>query len=322
MNLFPADEPHIKTAAVILKNGGIVSFPTETVYGLGADAFNAMAVAKVFEAKRRPSFDPLIVHISEIVTLDRLVTSVSDMAYRLIRKFWPGPLTLVFPKRAEVPDIVTAGLSTVAVRMPAHPVALALIRELGGPIAAPSANPFGYLSPTSASHVRDQLGDRIDMILDGGQCDIGVESTIIMLNKAGAFLLRPGGLTIEDIEGITGKLEIKTEDTGAGPEAPGQLSSHYSPHTPIRVVKDINKIRPGIRKTGLLAFRSYPERGGFSQIEILSEAGDIREAAARLFVCLHSLDRAGLDIIYAEQVPETGLGRAIMNRLYKAEGKG
>jgi len=242
------------------------------------------------------------------------------MAYRLMRKFWPGPLTLVFPKRSEVPDIVTAGLSTVAVRMPAHPVALALIRELGSPIAAPSANPFGYLSPTSASHVRDQLGGRIDMILDGGQCAIGVESTIIKLDSAGAFLLRPGGLVLEDIEKITGKLEIQPEDTGTVPEAPGRLSSHYSPRTPIRVVEDIKNIRPGDKKTGVLAFKSFPEKTGFSHIEILSEAGDMREAAARLFGCLHALDRAGLDIIYAERVPETGLGRAIMNRLYKAEG--
>ncbi len=321
MNVFRATEENIKKAAGILQRGGLVAFPTETVYGLGADALDASAVVKIFEAKNRPQFDPLIVHIADISELDMIVTQVSPDARRLIDAFWPGPLTLVLPKKETVPDIATSGLPTVAVRMPSHPVALTLIRETGRPLAAPSANPFGYLSPTSAMHVYAQLGERVDMILDGGQCTIGVESTILRIDDDGALLLRPGGLPLEDIEGIIGKVRLNQADPEADPQAPGMLRYHYSPKAPVRIIHDIAEIGGGDENAGLLAFSSPPRGRSFRMIEVLSAAGDLREAAMNLFSCLHRLDGAGLDVIYAEALPQKGLGRAIMNRLCKAAGE-
>ncbi|KUK14362.1 MAG: threonylcarbamoyl-AMP synthase [Synergistetes bacterium] len=314
-----ATEEGLKIAALIIKRGGLVAFPTETVYGLGADALNPEAVAKIFEAKERPFFDPLIVHIADVKELDLLWLYIDDRAKALIERFWPGPLTIVLPKKDIVPDIVTAGLNTVAVRMPSHPVALRLIRESETPIAAPSANRFGYLSPTMPEHVLKQLGGRIDLIIDGGRTPVGVESTIIDLSEETPLLLRPGGLPVEEIERVIGKVKMLTESEK--PRSPGQLPRHYSPRTPLRIIEDENFEVPFGIKAGLLAFKEAKYREKFFAVEVLSPSGDLKEAACNLFPCLHRLDDAGLDIIYAEAIPEEGLGRAIMDRLRKAQAK-
>lgn len=307
----------VNKAAEVIKKGGLVAFPTETVYGLGADALNPKAVVKIFEAKERPFFDPLIVHIADIDELEKLCLYVDERAKALIERFWPGPLTIVLLKREVVPDIVTAGLDTVAVRMPSHPVALSLIRASGTPIAAPSANRFGHLSPTEPEHVLSQLMGRIDLLLDGGKCPIGVESTIIDLTGE-PTLLRPGGLPLEEIESIIGKVKILQKSEK--PRSPGQLPRHYSPRTPLRVIESKNFKPPQGVRAGLLAFNGPAQREGFVIVQVLSPSGDLREAACNLFSCLHRLDSANLDVIYAEALPEEGLGRAIMDRLRRAEG--
>ena len=315
-----SDRQFIRQAANFIKQGGIVAFPTETVYGLGADAFNPLAVARVFEVKRRPYFDPLIVHVANPTDVKRLVEEIPSDAGKLIKRFWPGPLTVVLLKREEVPDIVTAGLSTVAIRMPNHPMALSFIELADCPIAAPSANPFGYLSPTTADHVRDQLGDQIDFILDGGPCAVGVESTIISFSEERPRLLRPGGVPLEEVETIIGSVEVESKEERM-PLAPGMLPRHYSPRTPLILDwhdKDISSYKD--RKIGLLAFREPEGSLKLHPIEVLSKQGDFREAAANLFSAIRRLDALNLDLILAESIPEVGLGRAIMDRLRRASG--
>jgi L-threonylcarbamoyladenylate synthase len=305
-------------AAEIIKKGGIVAFPTETVYGLGADAFNPLAVARVFEVKRRPYFDPLIVHVANHGDVKKLAKEISSSAKRLIEKFWPGPLTVVLLKEEKIPDIVTAGLPSIAIRMPNHPMALSLIKESKSPIAAPSANPFGYLSPTTAEHVREQLGNQVDLILDGGPCPVGVESTIISFLGESPRLLRAGGVSLEEIESIIGKVEV-TEIREDRPSAPGMLPRHYAPQTPIMLnwnEKDLGLHKN--KKIGLLVFQEPKGNLKFHSIEFLSKKGDLREAAANLFAAIRRLDALNLDLILAEPVPEIGLGRAIMDRLRRA----
>ncbi len=312
------DAQAIRQAAEIIKRGGIVAFPTETVYGLGADAFNPLAVARIFEVKRRPYFDPLIVHVANDTDLSKLVIEIPPDAKRLIERFWPGPLTVVLLKKDELPDIVTAGLPTVAIRMPKHPMTLSVIRLVGSPIVGPSANPFGYLSPTTAEHVRDQLGDRIDFILDGGPCEVGVESTIVSFFEKGPRLLRPGGVPLEEIESIIGKVEINSVNEER-PSAPGMLPRHYAPRTPIVLSwseKDLVAFKD--KDIGLLAFQESKHFLKFSCVEVLSKKGDFREAAANLFSAIRRLDALNLDLILAEPIPEVGLGRAIMDRLRRA----
>ncbi len=318
MKFLKATAANIREAAQAIRAGDIVAFPTETVYGLGADVFNPVACAKIFEAKQRPQFDPLIVHVESPQQAELLFSEVPPQAKLLMGKFWPGPLTLVLPKTPKVPPIVTAGLDTVAVRMPSHRVAVALIKASGTPIAAPSANPFGYLSPTTAEHVKEQLGDRVPIILDGGPCTIGVESTILKVGDP-PVLLRPGGLPLEDIEREIGKVTI-ANPVGSAPEAPGQLKSHYSPRAPLLMIQD-KFDPPKNKKIGYLAFQKSPSNLKVAMIEVLSTTGDLREAAANLFFCLHKLDDAHVDVIFAEPVPEVGLGRAIMNRLQKAAAR-
>jgi len=315
----PATPEAITHAAAIIRSGGLVAFPTETVYGLGANALDPIAVARIFEAKNRPFFDPLIVHVANVGALDELVMGVDARAVALAAAFWPGPLTIVFPKQAVVPDIVTAGLSTVAIRLPAHPVARALIDEAHVPIAAPSANPFNYISPTRAAHVAAQLGGRVDMILDGGDCMVGVESTIVECAGPGTRILRHGGLPLEEIERVIGPLRDATVHRDA-PIAPGQLPAHYSPRTRLAIVRDAHH-PPAVSDAALLAFRTPPRSLRYAAVEVLSPSGDLREAAANLFSALHRLDEAGVAIIYAEAVPEEGLGRAIMDRLRRAAAK-
>lgn len=310
----PPSSENLKKAAQIIRGGGLVAFPTETVYGLGANAFSAEAAARIFEAKRRPSFDPLIVHVSDFEMLARVVSEVSPLAQKLIEHFWPGPLTLVFPKSALVPGIVTSGLPTVAVRMPNHPVALELIRQSETPIAAPSANPFGYLSPTRAEHVERMLGDSVDLILDGGPTTFGVESTILLLAEK-PVVLRFGAVSVEALEAVVGSVELRVGDSHK-PLVPGQLPQHYSPRTPIQLSKPEEVPLEVRKKVGYLAFKDVPK--GFKVVKVLSPTGDLLEAAAHLFEALHQLDRLGLEAIYAEPVPEESLGRAIMDRLRRA----
>jgi L-threonylcarbamoyladenylate synthase len=308
----------IERAAGIIKNGGVVAFPTETVYGLGANALDGRAVAKIFELKQRPSFDPLIVHVAApaqifayIVDSPCLLPLQRTYVQWLAEKFWPGPLTITLPKNTLIPDIVTAGLPTVALRMPDNPVALELIRQSGCPLAAPSANKFGCLSPTTAAHVRKQLPE-LECVLDGGTARVGIESTVISLQEDGFTILRQGAITGQDLEKILPASSRAA--SSAGLPAPGLLKAHYSPAKPLYFAgqKEIDKTR-----AGLISLRGA-NTGGYKLAEILSPSGDLREAAANLFNALHKMEDAEIDCIVAEPVPETGIGLAIMDRLRKA----
>ncbi len=314
MPLVPATPEALDRAASLLRKGGVVAFPTETVYGLGANAFDVRAVARIFDIKRRPEFDPLIVHVLDESMLATVVCDVPPLARILIDRFWPGPLTLILRKHALIPSLVTAGLDTVAVRMPAHPVARALLERTRLPLAAPSANPFGYLSPTRAEHVARLLGERVDAIVNGGPAEHGVESTILLLEPE-PVLLRPGAISIEAIEAAIGPVSRAVDDS-ASPLTPGRLPQHYSPHTPIRIV-DFSSVPPTDRaRAAGVGFVTAPQ--GYGQARVLSAHASLREAAAVLFEVLHELDVLGLDRIDVEPVPEKGLGVAIMDRLRRA----
>lgn len=315
MNLVESNKETIKQASEIIRQGGLVAFPTETVYGLGADGLNPIAVAKIFEAKKRPSFNPLILHIADKNYLHNLVEYNDVRIDHLISKFWPGPLTLVLPKKDIVPDIVTAGNPTVAVRMPNHPIALKLISESQTPIAAPSANKFGHLSPTTAKHVQKYLGDRVDLILDGGKSAVGVESTIIQYHDGKFYLLRHGGLAKEEIEKEIGEIKSGKIDISR-PNSPGQLPFHYSPNTPLYFYDE--SFLDQTKKIGMISFSEFKTNFRFASQKILSQKSDLREAASNLFLFLHEMEKENLDLILVEPVEEKGLGRAIMDRLRKA----
>ena len=307
----------LHTAAELLRTGNIVAIPTETVYGLAANAFDAEAVLKVFTAKARPSFDPLIVHIGHPDQLGLVVRELPEGAEQLMKAFWPGPLTLVLPKRPEVPDIVTSGLDTVGVRMPSHPMALELLSQLAFPLAAPSANPFGYVSPTTARHVADQLGETIPYILDGGPCVVGVESTIIGWEEEGWTLYRHGGVPVEDLEEVIGAVAMAPPRIL--PVAPGQLESHYAPRIPV-LVGDVEQLRaehPHERIAVIALRRDY----AVWRTMVLSPAGDLAEAARNFFGALRDLEASGAGMILAERFPDEGLGRAINDRLRRAAAK-
>lgn len=308
------DKEEIRKAAEIIKKGGLVAFPTETVYGLGADALNPKAVARIFEAKERPSFDPLIVHIESIEILDFITQKPDERVYRLAAKFWPGPLTIVLSKSKIVPDIVTSGLPTVGIRMPDNQIALDLIRLSGCPIAAPSANKFGRISPTKASHVRKQLHD-IDCILDGGPARVGIESTIIELLDDGFVILRQGIITSQQLEEIIPHSYTATVNKEII-SAPGSLESHYSPVKPLYIWKGHFKDMD-TKNGAFLSFGTIPHED-FKIVEFLSRKADMYEAAANLFEKLHLLEDSDAGYIVAEPVPETGIGIAIMDRLRKA----
>lgn len=306
-----ATKGSVARAAAILRSGGVVAFPTETVYGLGADGLNPEACARIFEIKGRPLFDPLILHECSAARAKKLFARVPRAAEILMKKFWPGPLTLVLPKAACVPDIVTAGLKTVAVRVPSGRHALALIKAAGRPVAAPSANRFGRLSPTTAAHVRNQLGNGPDLILDGGRARIGVESTIVAFAGGAPVLLRPGGIPLEEIEKIAGP--AAPAPAGPAPAAPGCLKKHYAPAAKLRLIEPGASVRPSAA-AAYLAFTRRPA-GKWKAVRVLSPSGDLRAAAAGLFAALHSLEASGARTIYAEKVPGRGLGRAILDRL-------
>lgn len=308
----------IQKAIEILQQDGLVAIPTETVYGLAANALRDEAVVRIFEVKNRPSFDPLIVHVDSIEQAEEMVLNVPAKAKDLADRFWPGPLTLLLRKQAIIPDIVTSGLNTVAIRIPDHPLTLDLLHSLGFPLAAPSANPFGYVSPTSVKHVNDQLGDKIPYILDGGDCHVGIESTIIGFTNEEPEIYRLGGIPVEDIESVVGKVRVRNHSSSR-PEAPGLLESHYAPAKKVKL-KNISDLGsnsdPG--RIGLIRFKeidtAVPER---NQI-ILSRDGDLIEAAKNLFSALRKMDEMDVHYVIAESLPEIGLGRAINDRLRRA----
>ena len=312
------DAAAVERAASLLREGGVVAFPTETVYGLGADACNADAAAKVFELKRRPRFDPLIVHISRKEWLADLIRSTSPKARLLMDRFWPGPLTIILEKTALIPDIVTAGLKTVGIRMPGHPVALNLIERLGRPIAAPSANPFGYMSATTARDVANLFDRRLPLILDGGPASFGIESTIVSVRDGVVRIHRHGGVTAEQLAEVVGNVDERGDD-GETCESPGSLPYHYAPHAPLRIIRTPFEIE--LENSAFLAFREPRVPVRARRVRVLSSRGDMREAAAGFFSYLIELDAAAPEIIYAEAIPERGLGKAMMERLRKAARK-
>lgn len=305
--------PDLDRAAELLRGGELVAFPTETVYGLGGSALDDHACARIFEAKGRPRFNPLIVHLAEDDD-GREHAVFDDRAERLAARFWPGPLTLVLPRAAScrISLLASAGLDTLALRRPAHPVALRLLATLGQPLAAPSANRSGRVSPTTAAHVREELGSRIAAIIDGGACAVGLESTILDLSGALPLLLRPGGIPLEALEAVIGPIGVAAKPAGNAPRAPGMLESHYAPALPLRL--DAVRALPG---ESLLAFGPNPPEG-FAFLRQLSERGDLSEAAANLFAALRALDRPEFSGIAVMPIPEYGLGAAINDRLRRA----
>ncbi len=311
----------VDDAATLLQEGGLVALPTETVYGLGANALDPIAVAKIFAAKERPFFDPLIVHLADVDWTPRVVSEFPPVARMLAARFWPGPLTLVLPKADAIPDLVTSGLPTVAVRVPDHDLTRRVLRKANLPVAAPSANPFGRLSPTTAEHVRQLLGHRIDAILDGGPCRVGVESTILKIDGDRVKLLRPGGIPIEEIEVLVGPIDRHNPPSSGQPEAPGMLDSHYAPQTALKLVSEVPSV-PEWTRTGLLLLREADSHRNFAMVEILSPTGDLVIAAANFFQAMHRLDAAGLDGIVALEFPDQGLGRALNDRLRRAAFRG
>ena len=319
----------IKIAAEILKSGGTVIFPTETVYGLGANALDARAVNKIFEAKGRPSDNPLIVHIANEKALTELTSEIPEKAKKLIKEFWPGPLTIIFKKSDKVPKAVTGGLDTVAVRMPSQPVARALIAKSGIPVAAPSANLSGKPSPTSFVHVKEDMDGRVDAVIDGGDCEVGVESTVLDLSGDKAVLYRPGRITLEQLEDIIGKIEIVTKAvSGETPKSPGLKYRHYAPNAEVRIlhgsvdqVREYAKKHCSAGKTGMLAFDEFPDLGSDLIVHSLGSCKNPEEAAHRLFAALRQLDAQGVKTILAPEIPETGVWRAVRNRLYRAAGE-
>ena len=322
--VLPARTPEERATAAarateLLRGGSPVALPTETVYGLAADALNNEAVARIFEAKERPRFDPLIVHLPGPDWLERVARIDREsrgLIERLTARFWPGPFTLVLSRQKMVPDIVAAGLDTVAVRISAHPVFAEVIQAVDLPLAAPSANRFGRVSPTTAQHVLDELDGRIPLIIDAGPTLHGIESTIVAVRDGRIEVLRRGPVTAEQLAPFG---QVVFTQAGARPEAPGQLPSHYAPSTPLVLVDDLSSFAaPADKKCGLLAWRSNSGAGQFAETRALSSSGDLREAAANLFRYLRELDRLNLDLIVAEKLPDEGLGAAINDRLRRA----
>ena len=304
-------------AVAVLNRGGLVAFPTETVYGLGADASNPAAVARLYRVKGRPADHPVIVHLGDAGQLLRWARDIPASATQLAARFWPGPLTLVLKRAAGVGDYLTGGQDTVGLRVPGHPIALELLRQFGGGIAAPSANKFGRISPTTAEHVRSDLGDEVDLILDGGPCEIGIESTIVDLSGGRVVLLRPGRIGAEEIE-ATLRVETSLSDRDA-PRAPGTLESHYAPRHPLRLVRSIQwdeALRGAVPARGVLSFRSRP--AGLSGDRWIEASKNPQEYARDLYAHLRTLDASGCDEILVEEPPESGEWSAVRDRLVRA----
>lgn len=305
----------IDEAKQLLAAGQVVGIPTETVYGLAGNALNPDAVLKIFEAKQRPHFDPLIVHTHSIAEVDKYAAEIPAKAQLLMERFMPGPLTVLLKKQSIIPDLVTSGLDSVAIRVPQHPLALQLLQQLDFPLAAPSANPFGYISPTTAQHVYDQLQGIIPYVLDGGATTVGVESTIVGFEGDEVIVYRVGGLAVEEIEAAVGKVHINTNES-SNPKTPGALKSHYAPKKPL-LFGDI-ALLPTDKKIAVIAFDTYIVGIPHTQQTLLSPSGDLNEAAKNLFAAMRELDNGDADIIFAVRFPNEGLGRAINDRLKRA----
>jgi L-threonylcarbamoyladenylate synthase len=308
----------ISIARELLKKGDLVAVPTETVYGLAGNALQASSVARIFEVKNRPSFDPLIVHISDFQQLSRYVMHVPVQAERLAKEFWPGPLTLLLKKRSIIPDLVTSGLDTVGIRCPNHPITQNLLKTIDFPLAAPSANPFGFISPTTAGHVNEQLGSKIKYILDGGACAIGIESTIVGFENNKTIVHRLGGISVETLEKIVGDVEMASTSS-LSPKTPGQLKSHYAP-TKKMFTADL-ETAVGMIDLDRVALLSFSMDYKATHQVILSPSGNVTEAAKNLFGALRQLDKMPVELILAELVPDEGIGRAINDRLRRASAK-
>jgi L-threonylcarbamoyladenylate synthase len=306
-----------------LVDDDIIAIPTETVYGLAGNAFSESAIRKIFALKKRPFYNPLIVHIKSPDFLPEVARDIPAIAYRLANVFWPGPLTLILNKQPVIPDVVTAGKETVAIRVPDHPLALSLLQQLDFPLAAPSANPFGSISPTTAEHVAAYFKDTLEVVLDGGTCAKGLESTIIGFEDEQPILYRHGAISIEAIEAVIGKVLVKTSESGTDVTAPGMLSRHYSPSTNTFLADNINEYirRYKDKKIGLLLFKDPITDTTIIHQEVLSRSGDLEEAAKELYAALHRLDDLDLDVIIAERFPDYGLGKTINDRLQRAVEK-
>ena len=310
----------VSEAARLLKEGEVVAIPTETVYGLAGNAFEPKALAKIFAAKERPTFDPLIVHIADIDQLADIAKDIPDEAYKLAEAYWPGPMTIILPKKDCIPDLCTSGLPSVAVRFPSHPVAQAIIKESGLPLAAPSANLFKHVSPTTAEHVAAQLADRIAGIVDGGACSVGVESSIISLAGETPTVLRPGAITPEMFSKVIGNVTVKesTSKPGQAMQAPGQCDTHYRPQVPLY----FGEIPEGYKlpaRTVRIAFGK--QAGAIPATVNLSESGDMTEATSKLYAYMHDLDKPEYDLILVDPIPNTGVGMALNDRLKRASVK-
>jgi len=308
----------IKTARDLLLQNEVVAIPTETVYGLAGNALSEIAVSKIFEAKNRPHFDPLIVHVGKISDVELYVEEIPELAFNLMEQFWPGALTVLLPKKSCIPDLTTSGLKEVGIRIPNHPITLELLNSLSFPLAAPSANPFGYISPTSAQHVEDQLGEKIPYILNGGYCSVGIESTVLRVQDNEIEVLRLGGISLESLHRFTPSIRIEEHSTSS-PASPGMLTSHYAPKKPV-YVGNIRELMTSFssQKIGILSFKE--DYGVFGQ-RILSTSGNFTEAASHFFAYLRELDSLEIDVILAEFLPDENLGRAINDKLKRASAK-
>lgn len=309
----------ISKAVALLNAEEIVAIPTETVYGLAGNIYSEKAITSIFETKQRPFFNPLIVHIPSVDNLGEIVDYIPEKAKLLAETFWPGPLTLVLKKKNTMPLLITAGRDTVAVRVPNHPTTLELLRQLDFPLAAPSANPFSSISPTTAEHVETYFKDKIKMVLDGGACTSGIESTIVGFENDEPIIYRLGSTAIEDIEAIVGKIEIKNSKEIA-PDAPGMLERHYAPKTKTLLTDNIiNVVNEHMdKRIGVITYRSKIENANIKEQVVLSKSGDLAESASKLYDALHQLDKMQLDIIIAEKFPDFGLGKSINDRLLRA----
>ena len=319
MNIVSKD---IAKAVEILSNENLVSIPTETVYGLAGNIYSEKAIKRIFAMKERPFFNPLIVHIHSPKQLTNIVSHIPPKAQLLADTFWPGSLTLVLKKKSTIPDLVTAGKSTVAVRIPNHPVTLELLRQTGFPLAAPSANPFGCISPTQSTHVSNYFEGKLSMVLEGGSCQNGIESTIIGFENDEPVLYRLGSISLEEVEKVVGQVRVKNKKEKS-PDAPGMLSRHYAPQTTTYLVDDVVAFIKDFpnQKIGVLTFDKIIESPNVVVLEILSSQSNLKEATSKLYATLHHLDTFDLDMIVAERFPDVGLGRSINDRLNRATKK-
>lgn len=313
---------HINQAVELLSKGELVAIPTETVYGLAGHAFKENAVRRIFQLKQRPLFNPLIVHIHSSSEIEKYVKNVPIKAEALARRFWPGSLTLVLEKQAHIPELVTAGKPTVAIRVPNHPLTLELLERLNFPLVAPSANPFGLISPTHPEHVVRYFGETLAMVLDGGECLRGIESTIIGFENEEPILYRLGSVTVEEIVDCVGEVKVKNVKESA-PDAPGMLKRHYSPKTTTYLVDDLNSFLSSVeaKRIGVIVFTQCLEKSDRLVVENLSKRGDLQQAASNLYSALHRLDLLNLEMIVAERFPDHGLGKTINDRLQRATHK-